>query len=288
MQYLQVVDWDIYQTYRKDRGTPPWIKVHRTLLTSQRWSSLSDGEKGVLVSMWLVAAAKKGILSSDPQTLRKICLLDEPPNIQKFIELGYVKLCGFHNDNQVTTTCQPSDVSETETETETETEKHIVQKKDFALHRLKFEKIWQTYPAKKGKEKAWLKFKNQVKSDQDFEDIQKALKNYIADVKYIRNTTHPDREFQNGSTWFHQNWKDYINLKPVSNEGSPIYQATQSRGPFVDKVLKEVEEILSRPNSFKNKESASQAFIETAPDDEKLATGIILYNYSYIEVDPRN
>ena len=53
MNQLKVHDWDIWQTYRKDRGRPPWIKVHRILGTSQKWSMLSDAERGQLVSLWI-------------------------------------------------------------------------------------------------------------------------------------------------------------------------------------------------------------------------------------------
>jgi len=90
MKYLHIVDWDIHQSYRKDRGTPPWIKIHRTLLSSQHWSELSDAEKGQLVSIWLIGADRKGEIPADPCILRKVCILDRAPNISKFIELGWL------------------------------------------------------------------------------------------------------------------------------------------------------------------------------------------------------
>jgi hypothetical protein len=59
---------------------------------------LTDAEKGQLVSIWVIAADKKGRISSCPSIIKKMCLLDRVPNISKFIELGFM-----------TTTCQPSD-----------------------------------------------------------------------------------------------------------------------------------------------------------------------------------
>jgi len=53
---MKVKNWQRWQNYRKDRGTPPWIKVHRNLMTNQEWAELTDAEKGQLVSIWLIAA----------------------------------------------------------------------------------------------------------------------------------------------------------------------------------------------------------------------------------------
>jgi len=94
--------------------------------------------------------------------------------------------------------------------------KPIVQKgKSELIARKNFDLLWETLPneMKKGKEKAFLKFKSQVKSSEDWINIQTALVNYIADVKSIQANGHPDRQFQNGATWFNHNWKDYINLE---------------------------------------------------------------------------
>ncbi len=124
---LRIRGWDKWQSYRKDRGTPPWIKVHRVLLTNAEWAVLTDAEKGQLVSLWLIAADKGGEIPGDPRVLRKVCMLDEEPNINKFIELGFIDGECQPSDNQVTTTCQPSDAPETETETETDN--YIVEQK---------------------------------------------------------------------------------------------------------------------------------------------------------------
>ncbi len=54
------------------------------------WSRLTDAEKGQLVSLWIVASSKDGVLPDDPQALQKMCGLDEPPNIPKLIELRFL------------------------------------------------------------------------------------------------------------------------------------------------------------------------------------------------------
>jgi hypothetical protein len=125
MEYLKVIDWDKYQSYRADRGTPPWIKVHRRLMSSAKWAGLKDQEKGHLISIWLVAADRDGVVPSDPNLLRKVCMLDDCPDVENFIELGYLRLAKNGDDVSVTSTWRQTDAPEAETETETETETEL-------------------------------------------------------------------------------------------------------------------------------------------------------------------
>lgn len=94
---MKITNWDKWQSFRKDRGTPSWIKVHRNLLSNPEWVSLSDKEKGQLVSIWLLAADKSGEVPDSPNLIMRMAMLDSEPNTTKFIELGFM-----------VTTCQPS------------------------------------------------------------------------------------------------------------------------------------------------------------------------------------
>jgi hypothetical protein len=67
-----------------------------------------------------------------------------------------------------------------------------------------FENLWQQYPSKVGREKASIHFLATVKTDQDLQDINTALKNYLSSRRVAEGFV------QNGSTWFN-NWKDWIN-----------------------------------------------------------------------------
>lgn len=109
---MQIHDWNQWQSFRKDRGAPPWIKLHRSLMTNQKWAALTDAEKGQLVSLWIAAADTDGELPDSPAVLRKICQLDQEPNISKFIELGLVTTTCQPVDNQLTTTCPQLDAPE--------------------------------------------------------------------------------------------------------------------------------------------------------------------------------
>ena len=120
MTTIRVTNWGKWQSYRRDRGAPPWIKVYRNLMSNAEWVSLTDAEKGQLVSIWLVAADKGGEVPADPAILRKVCQLDERPNINKFIELGFMSPNGCQDAAKLTTERRQVDAPETETETETE------------------------------------------------------------------------------------------------------------------------------------------------------------------------
>jgi len=54
------------------------------------WVSLTDSERGQLVAMWLLAADHSGVIPASPEIIQKICFMTEPPNINKFIDLGFI------------------------------------------------------------------------------------------------------------------------------------------------------------------------------------------------------
>ena len=136
MKYLEIVDWDVHQSYRKDRGVPPWIKVHRSCLTSQRWLHLNDSEKGALVSMWIVASAKEGLIPADPSILKRMCQLDKSPNIKKYIELGYLQPAANQELNPgLSSGCQVV-ATEEEVEGEGEAEEEVEAEADRQARRL--------------------------------------------------------------------------------------------------------------------------------------------------------
>jgi hypothetical protein len=146
MEFLKVANWRKNQTYRKDRGTPPWIKVKRSLLSSAKWAMLNDAQKGHLVSIWLVAAEREGIVPADPEILRKICALDVAPDTEFLIDVGFLASSGCQHGNQLTTEAPASDGhvtgQETETETETEGEK---EKKVLTRDQIKFPKAAEPF-----------------------------------------------------------------------------------------------------------------------------------------------
>lgn len=70
-----------------------------------------------------------------------------------------------------------------------------------------FDAIWDLYPKKLGKSDAIRHFKKSVRNQEDYENIQRALRNFLGskiamgDPQYIPH----------GSTWFH-NWRDWVDF----------------------------------------------------------------------------
>jgi len=71
-----------------------------------------------------------------------------------------------------------------------------------------FEEIWDKYPSRINKKAAKRHFEVSVKTKKDWENIQKALKNYL-ESKRVKSGY-----IQNGSTWF-GNWQDWIDLEEL-------------------------------------------------------------------------
>ena len=83
---------------------------------------LSDGEKGQLISIWIIAGDKKGEIPHNAKVLQKVCGLDEMPDINKFIELGFLEIINLPDDATLTPPCQPDDAPEKRREEESRVE----------------------------------------------------------------------------------------------------------------------------------------------------------------------
>ena len=89
-QYLYVHNWRDWQSYRSDRSQPPWIKVHRQLLRSERWMDMPDEQKAHLLAVWLLAADKDGRVPNDSKKVQRLCQLHSEPDLNSLIELGFL------------------------------------------------------------------------------------------------------------------------------------------------------------------------------------------------------
>jgi hypothetical protein len=71
-------------------------------MRNPEWVSLSDAERGQLVSIWLLAADRDGVIPASPDVISKLCFMDGPPNLNKFIELDFIESNGCHIDATLT------------------------------------------------------------------------------------------------------------------------------------------------------------------------------------------
>lgn len=91
MEFLRVSNWDKWQTYRSDRGKPPWIKVHKELQQNWEWVDLPDHQRGQLVAIWLLASSREGVIPASPRKVQKLCNMSELPDLQALVSLGFLE-----------------------------------------------------------------------------------------------------------------------------------------------------------------------------------------------------
>ena len=113
----KIRNWDKWQSYRRDRGQPPWIKVHREVMRNPQWVALSDAQRGQLVAIWLLAADRDGVIPASPDLLRKLCHMDATPNLEVFVAHGFME-----PGVNVASPWRQGDQPETEAEAEAEAE----------------------------------------------------------------------------------------------------------------------------------------------------------------------
>jgi uncharacterized phage protein (TIGR02220 family) len=90
MKKIKVRNWDRWQTYRSDRGMPPWIKLHRCLLRNIDWVTLTDEQRGQLVSIWILAADDDGKVPADPQAIKLLCHMTNEPDLNLLRDKGFI------------------------------------------------------------------------------------------------------------------------------------------------------------------------------------------------------
>ncbi len=89
MDWIRVHDWEDWQTLRKDRPVS-FIKVHTRLLQNWKWVSLSEAERGVLVSVWLIASERNGYVPNDPKMLARLAMLPAETALNFLWDQGFL------------------------------------------------------------------------------------------------------------------------------------------------------------------------------------------------------
>ena len=111
-------NWGDFQHY-KDR-LPPWIKLHRSLLTDREFMCLPIASKAIAPLLWLLASeSKDGTFDGSLEELQfrlHISRKDYEDGIKPLIDKGF-----FVVDSEVLAECLQVATPERETETETET-----------------------------------------------------------------------------------------------------------------------------------------------------------------------
>ena len=113
VKFFRVANWEKLQHY-KDRN-PPWIKLHRELLTDYKFACLQDASKLHLILIWLLASQTNNEIPADPEYLKKMLHLEQSPNLKELEDQGFIEPA-----SNTLADCKQVAMPETEAETETE------------------------------------------------------------------------------------------------------------------------------------------------------------------------
>lgn len=123
MQYLQVKDFAKHQHYK--HRNPPWIKLHRSVLTDYDFARLHDASKAHLILLWLLASEMDNRIPADPDWLTNRLSLRTPIDLEALVSAGFLIPCkdGKQSASTPLALVKQNVTTETETEAEKETEK---------------------------------------------------------------------------------------------------------------------------------------------------------------------
>lgn len=111
--YISIVSWAKYQHY-KDRN-PPWIKLHRDLLTSETWVSSSDASKALAIALMMLAAEHGNRIPANPRYIQRRAYLEKEPDLQGLVDLQFIEIVQ-ENDDASKPLADCKQVAPTETE----------------------------------------------------------------------------------------------------------------------------------------------------------------------------
>lgn len=90
MGFYRIKNWPEFQHY-KDRS-PPWIKLHRSLLTSRTWvKAASDSERVLAIACMLIAADTDNKIPADPDYVQRVAYLKQPPDFAPLLKSQFVE-----------------------------------------------------------------------------------------------------------------------------------------------------------------------------------------------------
>lgn len=95
MKFATIKSWGSFQHYK--RRSPPWIKLHRSILDDYEFMCLPVASKALAPQLWLLAAeSDKGQVRIDSDwlafRLRLSCEeIDEA--LKPLIDMGFIKPC---------------------------------------------------------------------------------------------------------------------------------------------------------------------------------------------------
>ncbi len=226
---LTVVNWDKYQSYRSDRGQPPWIKLHRKLMRKPEWIALTDAQRGQLVAIWLTAAERDGVILASAQMIERLCFMEPGSlDLQPLIDAGFIEV-----DAKTTPRRRQDDRPEVEVDTEVEEEEDILSGK-VARPRIPYSEIVDYLNVKAGSN-----FKSTTKSTQTLIRARFAEGYTLEDFKTVID--------KKAAEWLNTEYQQY--LRPAT-----LFQPSK-----FDSYLNGLERGTKAPKKSTNAAAAAEA-----------------------------
>ena len=86
----RIANWNQYQHYK--HRSPPWIKLHYELLTSEMWVSLDDASRVLAIACMLLASRHDGEIPANDAYVKRAAYLNSKPNWDKLVSVGFLEL----------------------------------------------------------------------------------------------------------------------------------------------------------------------------------------------------
>ena len=226
MAMLKIRNWSRWQSYPKGRGQPPWIKLHRKVMRDPNWVELTDAQRGQLVAIWLLAADHDGDIPSSSCTIQKLCYLDSEPDLQVFVDKGFIEPYS-QLDDKVSTNCQSrGDKSRGDkSRVSLYSKKNITRpsKRRTIVYSDLFLMCWEEYQGLKeqgaSKLKAFETFDRLSEAEQD--NCYDGLACYVKWV-YEKRKSDPEFRAKHLATFINQRvWENFIDADPEPNHDDP-------------------------------------------------------------------
>ena len=205
--HFKVANWADYQHYR-DRA-PVWIKLYRTIITSEMWVSCDDASRVLAVACLVIAAENDGCVPANPDFIMRRAFLNQKPDFRPLVDSGFLidasdLLAGCYQDASLEKRRE---------------EKRREEKNSCAFSKREcdadFDQFWRAYPKKRSKgqaEKAWQKIKPDAST---FQRIIEAIEIHKRSNDWQKES---GAYIPYPATWLNAKcWEDEINL----DKGTP-------------------------------------------------------------------
>lgn len=274
MKWFKVKNFEKYQPSRNGKHAP-WIRLYHSWNLDSAIGQLHDSHKAHFIGLLSIAHSENNQIPFDNKWIKKRGLFNSPVKLELFVELGLIEIL--------------DDKSEMDGETKIPIEKEKKRKKEKYTPlenkseiEIAFEEDWNLYPRKAGdKAKALSCYKKTVgknleKNHPLFQQKMQAYVQSVEDPRYL----------QYGETFF-KNWENLV-VDTVRKNGraiiTPMQQANDGRGEFVDMIIDGFQKIAS-DNSELTEDAVTQALLQDIEKKDRLAAIKVLKDFQLIEAE---